>query len=96
MAKTAVKKTTATPPSKPAATTVTVWEDDPGSGAQPTGGQAITVPVPDLEKQPLALTIKGKQPPAKVYPAGSAEFRYWTAAACCPEVFRWKTVLLIT
>src|SRR5258708_12220976 len=80
MARNTELKSSAAAPSKPA-TTVTVWEDDPGSGVQPTGGQHISVPTPDLAKPPLPLTIKGKMPPAKTYQPDTPEFRYWTAAA---------------
>ncbi len=80
MARNTELKSSAAAPSKPA-TTVTVWEDDPGSGVQPTGGQHISVPTPDLAKTPLPLSIKGKMPPANNYQLDTPEFRYWTAAA---------------
>ncbi len=60
---------------------VIVWEQDPGSGAQPDGGQQISVDAPKLSTTPLALKIPGKAPNAQVYPLGTAEFRYWALAA---------------
>lgn len=56
-------------------TKVLAWEDDPDSGAP-----ALQVAVPNLTKKPFALKIVGLAPPAKVYDAGTAKFRYWTAA----------------
>src|SRR5215470_15386356 len=61
---------------------INAWEDDPGAGAQPSGGQVIQRPVPDLRDQPLPIRIvhPASAPEAKPHPPGTAEFRYWTAA----------------
>jgi len=61
---------------------INAWEDDPGAGAQPSGGQVIQRPVPVLRDQPLPLRIvhPASAPEAKPHPPGTAEFRYWTAA----------------
>ena len=61
---------------------INAWEQDPGAGAQPTGGQIVQRPVPDLRSQPFPIRIIN---PAslrrlKPHPPGTAEFRYWTAA----------------
>src|SRR6516164_1334485 len=61
---------------------INAWEDDPGAGAQPSGGQVIQRPIPDLRDQPLPIRIvhPASAPEAKPHPPGTAEFRYWTAA----------------
>jgi hypothetical protein len=61
---------------------INAWEDDPGAGAQPSGGQVIQRPVPVLREQPLPIRIvhPAPAPEAKPHPPGTAEFRYWTAA----------------
>lgn len=61
---------------------VSAWEDDPGSGDQPSGGQLVQRPAPKLSAAPLPTSIRNpaRAPIAKVYPPGSAEFRYWAAA----------------
>ncbi len=61
---------------------VNAWEDDPGAGAQPSGGQVIQRPIPVLRDQPLPIRIvhPASAPEAKPHPPGTAEFRYWTAA----------------
>src|SRR5262245_16901087 len=53
------------------------WEDDPGSGAQPSGGQVVQRPVPVLRDQPFPTRIvnPSSAPEAKPHP-----FRYWAAA----------------
>jgi hypothetical protein len=53
---------------------ISVWEDDPGSGV------LATRPAPDLAKKPLAYKFSGRVSGPGVYQHGSAEFRYWTAA----------------
>src|SRR5215472_17118026 len=60
---------------------INAWEDDPGAGAQPSGGQVIQRPVPDLRDQPLPIRIvhPASAPEAKPHPPGTADFRYWTA-----------------
>src|SRR6266511_2318166 len=61
---------------------INAWEDDPGAGAQPSGGQVIQRPVPVLRDQPLPIRIvhPAPAPEAKPHPPGTAEFRYWTGA----------------
>src|SRR5258708_1285214 len=61
---------------------INAWEDDPGAGAQPSGGQVIQRPVPVLRDQPFPIRIAhpASAPDAKPHPPGTAEFRYWTAA----------------
>src|SRR5438309_583639 len=61
---------------------VNAWEQDPGDGAQPSGGQVIQRPVPVLREQPFSIRIvnPASAPEAKPHPPGTAEFRYWTAA----------------
>src|SRR5258706_14011130 len=61
---------------------INAWEDDPGAGAQPSGGQVIQRPVPVLRDQPFPIRIghPASAPDAKPHPPGTAEFRYWTAA----------------
>jgi hypothetical protein len=61
---------------------ISAWEDDPGAGNQPSGGQVIQRPVPVLRDQPLPIRIVHPRsaPEAKPHPPGTAEFRYWTAA----------------
>src|SRR5512133_383000 len=58
------------------------WEDDPGAGAQPSGGQVLQRPVPVLRDQPFPTRIvnPSSAPEAKPHPPGTAEFRYWGAA----------------
>jgi hypothetical protein len=58
------------------------WEDDPGAGAQPSGGQVLQRPVPVLRDQPFPTRIvnPSSAPAAKPHPPGTAEFRYWAAA----------------
>ena len=53
---------------------VSAWEDDPGSGV------IVNRPVPELGKTPLAFAFPRAPAKAGVYPQGTAEFRYWTAA----------------
>jgi hypothetical protein len=61
---------------------INAWEDDPGAGNQPSGGQVIQRPIPVLRDQPLPIRIvhPARAPEAKPHAPGSAEFRYWTAA----------------
>src|SRR5437660_75202 len=61
---------------------INAGENEPGAGAQPSGGQVIQRPVPVLRDQPLAIRIvhPASAPEAKPHPPGTAEFRYWTAA----------------
>jgi hypothetical protein len=58
------------------------WEDDPGAGTQPSGGQVVQRPVPALRDQPFPTRIvnPSSAPEAKPHPPGTAEFRYWAAA----------------
>jgi hypothetical protein len=61
---------------------INAWEQDPGDGAQPSGGQVIQRPVPVLREQPLSIRIvnPASAPEAKPHSPGTADFRYWTAA----------------
>lgn len=61
---------------------VYTWTDDPGAGANPGGGVRIKRPVPKLGNAPFGLAITNPKtaPAAKLYAAGTAGFRYWTAA----------------
>src|SRR5262245_63642380 len=61
---------------------INAWEDDPGAGAQPSGGPVIQRPVPVLRDQPFPIRIAhpASAPEAKPHPPGTAAFRYWTAA----------------
>ena len=62
--------------SGPAATgTINAWEDDPQTGV------IATRPVPNMAA-PLAYIIAtdDKPGPAGIYPSGTPDFRYWTAA----------------
>src|SRR5262249_26338654 len=58
----------------PPAGTVSAWEDDPATGVK------ITRPVPNLSKRPLAFAFPKPAPRPAIYPPGTPEFRYWTAA----------------
>ena len=61
---------------------INAWEDDPGAGAQPSGGQVIQRPLPVLKDKPFATRIvnPSSPPQATLHSPGTAEFRYWTAA----------------
>src|SRR5246500_2697910 len=61
---------------------INAWEDDPGAGAQPSGGQVVQRPVPVLRDQPFPTRIvnPSSAPAAKPHPPGTAGFRYWGAA----------------
>src|SRR6516164_7417545 len=61
---------------------VNAWEDDPGAGAQPSGGPVIQRPVPDLRDQPLPieLSTRPRLPRPSLIRLALREFRYWTAA----------------
>jgi hypothetical protein len=61
---------------------INAWEDDPGAGNQPSGGQVIQRPIPVLRDQPLPIRIvhPARAPEAKPHAPGTTEFRYWTAA----------------
>jgi hypothetical protein len=60
---------------------VSAWEQDPGSGDQPSGGQLVHRSAPTLGAAPLPTSIRNpaRAPTAKVYPPGTPEFRYWAA-----------------
>ena len=55
--------------------TVSAWQDDPLSTLP-----AISRPVPVLAKAPLKYKFKGAAVKPGVYPQGTLQFRYWTAA----------------
>src|SRR5947209_11266551 len=61
---------------------VNAWEQDPGDGAQPSGGQVIQRPVPVLREPPFSIRIvnPASAPEAKPHSPGTADFRYWTVA----------------
>jgi hypothetical protein len=65
-----------------AATTINIWETDPGLGNRPTGGSFVQAPVPVLSQAPLPTRIinPAAAPAAGQHTPGTAEFRYWTAA----------------
>ena len=70
---------------------VVVWEDDPGSQLG-----YIQVPAPDLSQPSLALKITnpGQQPAARLYDAGTAEFRYWdSSAALLRAATYWSAII---
>src|SRR5262245_55199997 len=82
-----VKKTDGKKPktkTSPAETQVAAWENDPFSQSSPTdppvSALPILRPVPQLSSGPLPSKIKSAAPPAKQYPAGTSQFRYWVAA----------------
>src|SRR3989440_1944459 len=60
---------------------INAWEDDPGAGAQPSGGQVIQRPLPVLKDKPFATRIvnPSSPPQAALHSPGTVEFRYWTA-----------------
>ncbi|MDJ1470866.1 hypothetical protein [Xanthocytophaga flava] len=60
---------------------ISAWTQDPGSGNQPNGGQLIQLNAPKLSSKPLPTIIHGQAPSAKVYPPGTAGFRYWNTAS---------------
>src|SRR5260370_41809800 len=57
-----------------ASTGIQHWQDDP------LGLPLVPRPIPKLNLAPLKFKIKGSSIPAGVYPPGTPEFRYWTAA----------------
>ena len=61
-------------PFSPPIGTVDSWEDDAGSAV------SLTVPTPDLSKQPLAFSFPSGGPPPAIYAHGTSEFRFWAAA----------------
>ncbi|PWT98331.1 MAG: hypothetical protein C5B51_29555 [Terriglobia bacterium] len=63
------------------AQTVACWEDDPGDRNLQPPLTPITVPAPKPATQPLAFKITGSTPAPKVYQPGTANFRYYAAAA---------------
>ena len=61
-------------------TLIAAWEQDPGSGSQPDGGQLLQVPVPPaLSSLKFTIVHQGQDPPPAIYNTGTPEFRYWTA-----------------
>ena len=54
---------------------VSAWQDDPMSKL-PT----LSRPVPKLSRPPLKYSFKGPSVAPAVYPVGTVQFRYWTAA----------------
>src|SRR6185369_2078031 len=80
-AKKAAKKPTKKPGGSTAGATVACWEDDPGDPRTQPPRQPIVVAAPNVSASPLPFKIAGTAPAAKVYPAGTASFRYFAAAA---------------
>jgi hypothetical protein len=64
------------------ATSINVWEDDPGAGPAPEGGVLVNRPIPDLSAQPFPMKIvtTGPAPAPDQYSPGTPGFRYWVAA----------------
>jgi len=60
--------------------TINTWEQDPGDGTQPSGGQLIQRPVPVLKDQPLPTSITAPAPAPQQFQPGTTNFRYWAAA----------------
>jgi hypothetical protein len=62
---------------------INAWENDPGDGANPSGGPLIQQPTPALAAKPLPtkITHPAPGPAPSTFPPGSANFRYWTASA---------------
>ena len=54
---------------------ISVWEDDPESGLK-----TVKRPSPTLTLGPLPVEITGPAPKPAIYPTGTPNFRYWTAA----------------
>jgi len=78
------KKAAKKPSKKPGSTagaTVACWEDDPGDPRAQPSRQPIVVAAPNVSSSPLPFKITGTAPAAQVYPAGTASFRYFAAAA---------------
>lgn len=63
---------------------VAAWEDDPGSPDETRA--PIARPVPKLAATPLPSKIGGRAPAPRMYDAGTANFRYWTAAEALRRV----------
>ncbi|MDN3581548.1 hypothetical protein [Mucilaginibacter flavus] len=75
---------------------ISAWQQDPGSGAQPDGGPMIQINEPKLSAGTLPTKISNpsKAPAAKVYSPGTAEFRYWAAAAALERASTYWGALL--
>ena len=70
---------------------IAAWEDDPHTS---TDADPVRRPVPTLDHSGLGLSMVGRQPAARIYPAGSPGFRYWTAAdALARAVGYWSGVV---
>jgi len=69
-------KTSKTKPAKKAAAVagIQAWQDDP------MGLPAVPRPVPNLNQAPLKFKVNGPAVAPGVYPIGTPQFRYWTAA----------------
>jgi hypothetical protein len=61
---------------------ISVWEQDPGNGANPDGGSLIHRQSAVLDAAPFAtkLKIAGAAPPADNYHPGMPAFRYWACS----------------
>src|SRR5437867_10036750 len=60
------------------AVTILAWEDDPG--APDKANTPVSRPVPQLDREPLPVAIRGAKPATKQYKQGTSGFRYWAAA----------------
>ncbi|MCS3737940.1 hypothetical protein [Mucilaginibacter dorajii] len=62
---------------------ISAWQQDPGWGSQPDGGPMIQINQPQLSAGTLPTKIENPStaPAAQIYSPGTAEFRYWAAAA---------------
>jgi hypothetical protein len=73
---------------------VAVWEDDPGNPHQEPALSPINVPAPNPSATPLPFRISGPAPTAQVYQTGTANFRYWGAAAALRRTANfWSTIV---
>jgi hypothetical protein len=75
--KSSTRKTSKAKPAKKATAAgsgIQAWQDDP------LGLPAVPRPVPKLNQAPLKFKIKGPAVVPGVYPIGTPQFRYWTAA----------------
>jgi hypothetical protein len=64
---------------------IQIWEDDPFlvavAGSDPVPAEPIDVESPENDQPLLQTQIKEQQPDPEIYQLGTAEFRYWNAAA---------------
>lgn len=79
-----------------AVSTIPVWEQDPGDGNSPNGGELTMASIPKPGTGPLATYISNpkNQPEAKTYPKGTDGFRYWNLCAALARGSQYWSVLL--